>query len=119
MHMFKTYRLATLAKTFVLFLTLFAASAASAFALDLETARAKGLVGEVDDERLHLEDARLGSRFLSGRCRIRGALGVHPVAAGAAPGEEHEDNGEDGNELRRLLGLRGVGRFGFLGLVRV
>jgi hypothetical protein len=49
MHMFKTYRLVTLAKTFVLFLTLFAASAASAFALDLETARAKGLIGEVDD----------------------------------------------------------------------
>jgi uncharacterized protein YdbL (DUF1318 family) len=47
--MLKTYRLATLAKTFVLFFTLFAASAASAFALDLETARSKGLIGEVDD----------------------------------------------------------------------
>jgi len=49
MHIVKTYRLATLAKTFVLFFTLFAATAASAFALDLETARSKGLVGEVDD----------------------------------------------------------------------
>lgn len=49
MHMIKTYRLATLAKTFVLFFTILAASAASAFALDLETARAKGLVGEVDN----------------------------------------------------------------------
>jgi uncharacterized protein len=47
--MFKTYRLVTLAKTFVLFLTIFAASAVSAFALDLETARTKGLIGEVDD----------------------------------------------------------------------
>jgi uncharacterized protein YdbL (DUF1318 family) len=49
MHMLKTNHLATLAKTFVLFFTLFAASATQAFALDLETARTKGLIGEVDD----------------------------------------------------------------------
>ncbi len=45
----RTYRIATLAKAFVLILTMITASAASAFALDLDTARSKGLVGEVDN----------------------------------------------------------------------
>jgi len=49
MKMNKAYRNTTLAKTFVLFITLLFASTGSAFALDLETARAEGLIGEVDN----------------------------------------------------------------------
>lgn len=39
----------SLVKTFVLFITMLMLFSASAFAIDLETARAKGLVGEVDN----------------------------------------------------------------------
>lgn len=49
MQMNNTYRKATLAKTFVLFLTLLFASTASALALDLDTALKQGLAGEVDN----------------------------------------------------------------------
>jgi len=49
MRAISTQRAAIFFKTFVIFVTLLAASAASAFALDFETARAKGLVGEVDN----------------------------------------------------------------------
>jgi len=49
MQMNKAYRKAALAKTVVLFITLLFAFTSSAFALDLETALTKGLVGEVDD----------------------------------------------------------------------
>lgn len=45
----RTYHIATLVRTFVLFLTLIATSAVSALALDFDTARSKGLVGEVDN----------------------------------------------------------------------
>ncbi|NTU53407.1 MAG: YdbL family protein [Chlorobiaceae bacterium] len=48
MHIMNTYRKVTLAGTFVLFFTLLTLSAATLFALDFETARTKGLVGEVD-----------------------------------------------------------------------
>ena len=49
MQMNNTYRTSTLAKTFVLFIALLLATTASAFALDLQTALTKGLVGEVDN----------------------------------------------------------------------
>ncbi|MBN1928874.1 MAG: YdbL family protein [Chlorobiaceae bacterium] len=49
MQMMTTNRFATLAKTFVFLFALMAASVAPLFALDLDTARAKGLIGEVDD----------------------------------------------------------------------
>jgi len=49
MQMNKAYRRVSLAKTFVLFVTLLFSTTASAFALDFDTALTKGLVGEVDN----------------------------------------------------------------------
>lgn len=42
-------RTATIFKTFIIVCTLLAASVTTAFAIDLETARNKGLIGEVDN----------------------------------------------------------------------
>ncbi|HHE32290.1 MAG TPA: DUF1318 domain-containing protein [Chlorobaculum parvum] len=49
MQIKNTYRTSTLAKAFALFITLLLATTASGFALDLQTALTKGLVGEVDN----------------------------------------------------------------------
>lgn len=45
----KAHHLSALSRTFVLFIAMLTLSAATAFAIDLETAKAKGLIGEVDN----------------------------------------------------------------------
>ncbi len=49
MHNNITFRTATILKSFVLLLAIITATASAAFAIDLDTARSLGLVGEVDN----------------------------------------------------------------------